>query len=208
MASFSYTAGAGLTTELLSGSGLSFFGSDGYGASIAVGAYQGRTFITGSNGSPNIAESNQVAYQNSGSGIIGQTGSGIGCNYVPNVNSTLRINFTHSSNINVVNTKLYGYDRVSYLNGPSGVVLKAFEAIHPNSSSSVAGSGDTTWTTLDGSGSYLTLANSPGQSGFWAGNGSDSTRVDQTHHWFVNLSCSPSTVGSKTFGLWVQNEYY
>ncbi len=189
------------------GSGLGFFGAGGFGTSISVGDWNGRTFVCASNGSSQGAEGNSVAWANTGSGIIGQAGSGVGLKNIPNYQSTLQIRFTYDSAVQVQAGKLYGYDRTSINNPPSGITFRAAEAIHPSTSQLVVGSGDDTWTTLQGTGSYLTLANSPGASGHYAGNGSNSTRADSTHDLYVNLTASPDSIGSKTFAALVSLEY-
>lgn len=209
MATLSFLAGENFEINYLSGSGLGFYGSDGFGASVPVGEYQGRTFITNGAGTSHGSEADNIAFLNSGSGVIGQAGSGIGLQYIPNYQATLQIRFTHDTPVQCTSAKLYGYDRTSINNEPSGVTLKAFEIIRPqNDQAAPAGSGDDTWTTLEGTGSYLDLCPSPGVSGLYAGNGSNSTWADTTHDWFVGLSASPDSIGSKTFGGYFSCEYY
>ena len=48
MALISFLAGEDDTINDLAGSGLGFYGAAGFGASVQVGQYQGRTFITNS----------------------------------------------------------------------------------------------------------------------------------------------------------------
>lgn len=199
---------AGLASvQNLQGSGLGFYGDSGFGASVAVGAYQGRTFVTNSNGNTNGWEANNIKYLNSGSGIIGQTGSGVGVANIPNSLATLNIRFTYDSAVKVQNAKCYFYDRVSINNNPSGVTVKAIEIIHPSLSQLEVGSGDTTWVTPAGTGITLDLAPSPGVSGFYAGNGANSQWYDTRHDWFVGISASPNSIASKTFALWCSLEY-
>jgi hypothetical protein len=65
------------------GSGLGFYGDAGFGASVAVGAYQGRTFITNSTGTAQGPQGDNIKYVNPGSGILGAVGSGIGIDAIP-----------------------------------------------------------------------------------------------------------------------------
>lgn len=100
---------------------------------------------------------------------------------------------------------MYIYDRSSINNPPSGVVCKVYETIHPGTSQlGLTGSGSEVWSTPAGS-SYLSLTSSPGTSGL-SPNGPETSSVD--HDWYVCLSASPSSIGSKTqFGLYVETEY-
>jgi hypothetical protein len=194
--------------EIVSGSGLGFFGAGGFGASVSVGAYQGRSFVCAPDGTTAGPEGNNVQYLNAGSGILGQVGTGIALTAIPNYQNTLEIRSTFDSPVKVQNALLYGYDRVSISNAPSGLVLKAFEGIHPTTAQANNGSGDTTWTTLSGTGAPLSLCPSPGVSGLYAGNGNDGGWSDTVHSHFVGLSASPSSIGSKTqCGLLFSLEY-
>ncbi len=191
------------------GSGLGFYGDSGFAASIAVAAYNGRTFIADSAGATQGPEGNNVKYLNAGSGILGQTGSGIGLAAIPNYQSTLNIHFTNDSAVKIQNAYLYAYDRVSKNNSPSGVTFKAAEIIHPNTTQSNTGSGDTTWSTIAGTGVALSLCPSPGVSGLTAGNGSNGNVASTVHDWFAAISVSPDSIGSKTqSGILVELEYY
>jgi hypothetical protein len=199
-----FTAG----NEIVGGSGEGFYGDAGFGASVPVGSYQGRTFITSPDGTSLGPEGNNVKYLNAGSGILGQAGTGIGLKAIPNAQSSLEILFTYDTPVRTQNAKLYGYDRYSINNAPSGVVFKAAQLIHPDPVQSNNGSGDSQWTTLTGTGQALNLCASPGVSGLFAGNGNDGGWSDTNHMWAVALSASPNTIGSKTqFGLLFQVEY-
>src|SRR5580692_3786680 len=81
----------------LQGSGLGFYGAGGFGASVAVGAWNGRTFITDGLGLNQGPEANNVQFLNSASGILGQTGSGLALTAIPNAQATLEIRFTNDS---------------------------------------------------------------------------------------------------------------
>lgn len=218
MATLSFFAGNDFTINNLSGSGLGLYSDTGFGGSVLVGEYNGRTFITNSAGTTQGSEVDNIKYNNAQSGIIGQVGSGINILAIPNYQATMKIQFSHASAVTVQNTKIRAYDRSSINNVPSGVLVKIAELIHPWTTQTPLGSGDNQWIgssanpqtgtlTVGGSGLTVTLANSPGISGDHAGDGSNSTWSDTTHEWFVAISASPSTIGSKLFALYVELEY-
>lgn len=182
----------------LSGSGLAFFGDSGFGAAISVGAYQGHTYISNSSGSTEGEESWNVKFLNAGSGIVGQASSGIALTAIPNSQATLNARFTYDSAVQVTSCEFRAYDRSDINNAPSGLTFKVAEIIHPGTTQANSGSGDTTWYTPYGSGVTVPLANSPGVSGLYAGNGSDSTRPDTQHDWYFVVSVSPDSIGAKT----------
>lgn len=196
-------------TTLQAGSGFGLYGDSGFGASVTVGAFQGRTYITNGAGTYQGPEVDNVKYLNSQSGILGQTGTGIALTAIPNQQATMQIHFNHSSAIQVQNAKLYIYDRSSINNDPTGVTCYTAEIIHPTITQANNGSGDTVWVNTHGSGQTLSLCNSPGTSGQFAGNGSNGGIASTDHDWWVALSASPNSIGSKTlFGCLVSLEYY
>lgn len=207
-AELKFYAGNGFQIQDLSGSGLGFYGDSGFGASVSVGSYQGRTFITNGAGTTQGPEADNVKYLNAGSGILGQAGTGIALTAIPNYQSTLNIRFTYDSAVKVQNAELRIYDRSNINNNASGVTTKVAEIIHPTDSQTNNGSGDTTWYTPGGSSVPVPLANSPGPSGQYAGNGSNSLWSATQHDWYVAISASPDSIGSKTlYGLSCSLEY-
>lgn len=204
----SFFAGPNLQIEDLSGSGLGFFGDDGFSASIPVGSWQGRTFITNGNGTTQGAECSNVKYVNAGSGIIGQAGSGVALSCIPNYQAPFNVRFTYDTPVRTQNAKLYIYDRSSINNAPSGVSVKVAEVIHPDTNQSNNGSGDTTWLTPAGSGSVVSFCPGPGVSGLYAGNGNDGAWSDTQHDWYGAISVSPNSIGAKTqFGAYFSVEF-
>ena len=129
------------------------------------------------------------------------------------------------------------FDRTNKDHPASGVITRVAELLHTSSSYIVEGSGDNTWwgsashtgsdaqgtfigsknpsgrlpdgtNTVGGSGIYVPLAKSPGPSGFYAGNGSANTGQYYQHDWYVGITASPDSIGSKTqYGLYVELEY-
>lgn len=209
MAAIDFYINTGTDFNIMTGpSGLGFFGDTGFGASVLVGAWQGRTFVTDGNGTVQGPEAQNVKFLNAGSGIPGQIGTGIGLQAIPNYQATLNIRFTHGSAVKVQNAQLRIYDRVNINLGASGVTTKAAELIHPGNTQVANGSGDSQWITPVGSSVVLNLAPSPGMSGLFAGNGSDSTYSATRHDWYVALSASPDSIGAKTqYGAYASLEY-
>jgi hypothetical protein len=193
--------------QSLSGSGLAFFGSAGFGASVKVGNWNQRTFISDGNGINQGPECWNNQYLNIGSGIIGQVGSGVALTAIPNAQATLNINFTNPTPVHTQNGVVQIYDRVNTNNLPSGVTCMLANIIHPDPSQSNDGSGSTTWQNVGGSGSVLALPPSPGPSGLYAGNGSNGNWQATEHDWYVLVSASPNSIGAKQFGLYAYVEF-
>lgn len=208
MATISFLAGENFTIDDLSGSGLGFYGSNGFGASVQVGSFQGRTFITNGAGTTQGPEVDNVKFLNTASGILGQTGTGIAVTCIPNYLATLNVRFTHSTAVKTQNAQARIYDRVNPDNNPTGVTCYVAEIIHPTTTQTNNGSGDTAWTNAKGSGTPVSLCPSPGVSGLYAGNGADGGWSDTQHDYYLAISASPDSIGSKTqFGLYISLEY-
>lgn len=194
-------------------SGMGFYGSGVFGTSVAVNYYQDNTYITNSNGTAEGHLLNNIKY------VIGASASGSisGVTYnlrdIPNVYAPLNIRFTNTTTCQVRNVNLYIYDRTNPTTAPSGVQTQVAELLNPTGTLSVGaghGSGDVAWSLLGTASpnTPLVLAQSPGSGGRAAGSGSSSTTNDTQHDWYVALSASPTTIGSKTaYGLYVSLEY-
>jgi hypothetical protein len=202
MATISFFAGDASLENIIS-SGIGFYGSSGFGSSVAVGQYQDDTYITDSQGATNGGKAKNVKYYNTASGYPNGSAARH-LRTIANGLATLNVRFTHSTGVKTQNTKLRIYDRTSISNEASGVTTKVAELIHPASNESLIGSGSNTWSTPAGTG-YMTLANSPGMSGL---SPSGSNTIDSRHDWYLALSASPDTIGSKTqYALWIELEY-
>lgn len=190
--------------ENLNGSGLGFFGST-FGTSVEVAAYQDTTWITDGNGTTQGAQVNNIKWTHPSSGSINGAASKNLLD-MPNYLATLNIRFTHSSAIKTQNAKLRIYDRSSINNPASGVTCKVAELIHPSTTQTGSlGSGDSTWETPTGSSVIMSLVASPGISG-QRPNGANTSATD--HDWYVAISASPDSIGSKTqFALYFETEY-
>lgn len=203
-----FLAGPGFTINDLSGSGLGFFNAGGFGQSVPVGSWQGRTFITDGAGLTQGAEVNNIQYLNTGSGIIGQAGSGTALKAIPNYLATLNISLQSDIAIQALNPKLRIYDRSNWDNPATGVVTKVAQLIHPGITQVSNGSGDGTWQTPGGSSVVVSAAPCPGCSGQYAGNGANSLWSDKQHDWYFAISAQPTSIGKKTnYGLAFSTEY-
>tara|TARA_R110000824_G_scaffold9415_5_gene42169 strand:- start:3442 stop:4098 length:657 start_codon:yes stop_codon:yes gene_type:complete len=205
-------ASTGATGTLIGGgSGLGFYGDAGFGASVAVGAYQGRTFVTNSTGTAQGTEADNIKYLNAGSGILGSTGSGIGVGAWPYTQASLMIKFENESTVRVQNPEIRIYNRSDIATGAVGVTTKMAEIVHPWSTQqpSTDGSGvnDGIWYTPAGDSVTMSLSPSPGPTGLFVGGGV-SSHSSTVHDWFIGISASPDSIGSKTeYGLYVSLEY-
>lgn len=211
MASIDFRAGQGSIYSVNGGgSGLGFYGAGGFGTSVRVGEYQGTTYITNAAGTQQGAQANNNKWAHASSGYMLGSSSPLVLTSLPNNDSTLNVRFTHSTAVQVQNVQAWVYDRVSQYSTQSGVTCKAAEVIHPGITQVAGGSGDSSWTTFNAgvTGTYLSLAPSPGISGIWAGNGSNSVRPDTQHDWYIAMSVSPDSIGSKSqFALFLVAEY-
>ena len=209
MAAIDFYINTGIDFNINTGpSGLGFFGAGGFGASVPVGTWQSKTFVTDGNGIQQGPEAQNVKWLNAGSGIIGAASTGIGLQAIPNYQATVNIRFTHSTSVRTQNAELRIYDRFHINNPATGVTTKVAEIIHPGNTQVANGSGDSTWYTPAGSSIVVPLAPSPGMSGVYAGNGSDSTYSNTRHDWYAAISASPDSIGAKTqYGLYVSLEY-
>jgi len=206
-------------TLLVTGEGLGFYGDAGHGSSVAVSAWQGRTFITNSTGSDEGAEGENIKYLNEGSGVFGTAGTGIGVDAWPYTQASLMIRFEHTSTVRVQNPELRIYNGSDITVGGAGVTTKVGEIVHPweEKQPHTEGSGvnDGKWYTpvgtsathtADGTVESMSLSPSPGPTGVFIGGG-NSTYSSTVHDWFVGISSSPDSIGSKEYGLYVSLEY-
>ena len=213
-----FTADGDSSVDNLSGSGLGFYGG-GFGLSVAVGSYQDTTFVTSSDGTTQGIQADNTKWSHPNSGILNSASSGIPLTALPNDYATMNVRFTHTDNVRVQNAKARVFDRVNIDNAASGVTTKLYEVRHPVRTQSVPGvagqsSAWTSFTFADG-GSELSLTASPGGSGTnatGAGNGAltteGSSHQSTRHDWYLAISASPDSIGSKTqYGLYVSLEY-
>lgn len=203
MASVSFHA-AEWGTINLAGSGLGFFGDGGFGNSVAVDSWQDATYITNGAGTEEGSIVNNIKWVHAESGQYSTANYNL--DDIPNRLATLNIRFTHSSAVKCQNPKLRIYDRSNIANPPEGVTCKVAELVHPDGTQGAGGSGDTSWNEPSGTNEMSLTFQSPGISGE-APNGETETS-DVRHDYYVAISASPDSVGSKTnFGLYFEVEY-
>lgn len=125
---------------------------------------------------------------------------------MPNQLASLNIRFNHSTPVRTQNARLRIFDRSSINNNASGVTTRVAELIHPSETQTgLLGSGNSSWQTPTGSSVVMSLTNSPGQSGL-SPNGASTQ--DMNHDYYVAISASPDSIGSKTnYALYFSVEY-
>ncbi len=191
-------------------SGLGFYGAS-FAYSVAVGEYNQTTWITNADGTAQGPQVNNIKFANIGSGYIESALVPTGLRYIPNQDASLNIRVSNASAIVIQNAAVKCYDRVSSANAPSGVTTYVAEVVHPSTSQLVTGSGNITWTVFSGvnpNNTSLSLSFSPGATGVNGGRYTTNLRSDVIHDWYLCLSPSPDSIGSKTdFGLYFSYEY-
>ena len=235
MASIDFYAG-GTAINNISGSGLGFFGGS-FGQSVELNQWQGSTFITDGNGLNDGGAAKNNKYSSDILSFTPSVVPATGLKWIPNSDATLNVRFTNASAVKTQNVTMRIFDRVNKNHPASGVTTRGFELLHPQSSYLIEGSGDSVWwgssshpgaaaqgtfvgsknpsdrlpagtNTVGGSGIFIPLAKSPGPSGFYAGDGNSNIGQYHQHDWYVGLSASPDSIGSKTqYGLYVSLEY-
>lgn len=212
------------------GSGLGFYGA-GYGISVPVSEYQDSTWVTNQNGTATDQFQLGNTKYKSISGVSYNAGADLVNRMMPNYNVPLNVRFTHSEAVRVQNCKLRIFDRANIANQASGVTTKVYEARHPNGSTSVSGLAhrgisnhawqefdpeddmfDMTFTSSPGVSGLNTTAGETvpsGEAGFTSWTTQEGAAHQSTRHdWYVALSASPDSIGSKTnYGLYFTCEY-
>lgn len=223
--------------EHTEGSGLGFFGG-AFGISVPVGEYQDATFVCNSNGTASGVKASNTKFladfveENSG---VSWNGSDYGTSGIPNYAAPLNIRFTHEEGVRVQNCRLRVFDRNDIENHASGVTTQIFEVRHPHALAGhdankgpLAHRAKTTheWSTYRAGTamSDLAVTSGPGPSGLntvtgdplpeldgiyrnWISQSGDACRATR-HDWYLAISASPDTIGSKTdYGLYFTLEY-
>lgn len=201
-----YANNGDVSVNHLNGSGLGFYGSS-FGSSVQVGQYQDTTYVTNATGTVNAWAANNVKFTHAASGSVNGAAS-LNIRQIPNKDTTLNIRFTNDTAVKTQNAEVRIYDRSDISRAASGVVCKVASIVHTSASSAgPSGSGSSVWSTFDSTtgGSGLSLWASPGTSGLSPLGGNT---TDTRHDWYLAISASPSSIGSKTaFGLYMSLEY-
>jgi hypothetical protein len=210
--SVAFFAGESNNINNLAGSGLGFYGSN-FGFSVPVGQNNQTTYITNGAGTTQGPQSDNIKWSHPNSGVLNSNLTSNLLTHLPNQNATLNVRVSSDAgNVNVTSPKLRIYDRTTTSSAATGVTTFAAELIHPESSIAAGGSGDSVWMVFSGTSASdnasLDLSPNPGVSGLYAGNGSNSVRADAQHDWYIALSASPDSIGSKSlYGLVFEFEY-
>lgn len=206
-AAIAFLAGGSGQPSDITGSGLGLFGAS-FGASVQVGQYQDSTFITDGAGSIDGGASTNGKYPGNSSGVEIDGGAEVQLSGVPVESGSLNIRFTFDTPVTTQNAELRIFDRFNKDNDASGVTTQADQLVNGGSGVDSAGNAsgtNTGWVALNGSGSTMTLLNSPGSGGL---SPSGAITDDVRHDWYVMLSASPDSIGSKTdYGLFVELEF-
>ena len=210
-AAISFYAG----NNFLAGNGLGLFGDAGFGAPIPVGSWQGRTFISDGAGTLQGAEVTNFKYASPTGAIVGQTGTPLTLNCLPNYQS-LNIRLTNDTPVRTQNAKIYVYDRVNKLNPASGITTAIYEVSHLANNYSGIGSGGPGTPTISGNHAWtvftggvpatggMAMTASPGLSGQRP---SGTGTVSSQHDWYLAVTASPDSAGAKSWGILMEAEY-
>jgi len=208
-AAIDFYAGQGDGTWVdMNSSGLGFFGAS-FGNSVQVGQYQDSTYITTNTGSSEGPQATNGKYITS-SGISIDGGETIVPSAVAINSGTMNIRFTFDSAVKTQNCQLRIYDRSDINAGATGVITQVLQIA--NGGSGVSSSGTALapgshpgWIAPSGSGVTVPLLYGAGSGGL-SPSGTDTQ--DTRHDWYINISASPLSIGSKeAFGLYCQLEY-
>jgi hypothetical protein len=184
----------------ITSSGVGAFGSGGFGVSVPVGEYQGSTYVTNSSASLQGPALNNIKYVTSASGLLNGS-TLLNLRAIPNSQSTFEIRIASDVAIQIQNARLYVTERASTTGMPAGMTIQAAEIDHTGSNQVNDGLGNTSWAAIGGSGFYLALGNSPGPSGMTSG-------ASVLHSYYIAMSLSPNSVGSKTATARFQAEFF
>ena len=208
MPTINFSGGDDVNSIVPLGSGtfdtLAFMGAGGYGFSVVVGSYQDNSYSSNSDGTeasgavPNLkyasATGAYVGTEETASPLSGASGS-IQCG-----ESTLHIQFDSSDigNTEVQNVFFRAYQTPNINSAPSGCTVRAFELKGDASGASESSDwnefGDSTWTTLSGSGSMLQLGDQA-----WPSDQKD---------FYIGLTASPDSIGAKSgWAMLIELEY-
>lgn len=184
----------------ISSSGIGAFGSGGFGVSVPVGEYQGSTYVTNSSASLQGPALNNIKYVHANSGLLNGS-TLLNLRAIPNAQATFEIRVTSDATISLQNARLYVTERTSTTGMPAGMTTYVAEINHTGAAQDNTGSGNTAWSAIGGSGFYLGLGDSPGPSGWGSG-------ANLLHSYYIAMSLSPNSIGSKTATARFQAEYF
>lgn len=185
-----------------------FFGDD-FGNSIGIGQFNNRTFVTDSSGILLGFEANNNRKISESGVVHGQAGVGIDILQLPNRLATVNIRFENDVAVRTLAAKLYIFDGSftgedpNFTIAPLGLTTFCAEIRHEEDEQTSTGLGDPVWEEIAGS-TFLPMVSSPGTSGLRP---FGSFTVDTRHDWYAAISCSPTSLGDKVFGLYFETEF-
>lgn len=202
----------GEDTLVPTSSGLGFFGDQGFGAAVAISSYNGHTFVTNASGTVESFECNNNKFDGTSGVIHGQESSGIPLKNLPNELSTINIRFTHGSTVFVQQAKLYVFDGsfsgiVANKTIPaSNLTFLAAEIRHQSRLQTLESPySDEVWLDVSSSGSnFISVVDSPGLNGVRKGGFEE---LSTQHDWYIAMTCTPTQLGDKQFGMTFELEY-
>jgi len=201
--------GGGTWTDLNS-SGVGFFGAS-FGTSVQVGEYQDSTFICdgdggADNGETELTNTKYVSTQS----LTVNGGAAVAPSAVAINSGVLNIRFGYDTAVKTQNCELRIFDRTTITTGAEGVTTQVLQINNGGSGVSSSGTAEAPashsgWIAASGSSVVVPLLSSAGSGGL-SPSGTDTQ--DTRHDWYVGLSATPTSIGSKeNFGLYVQLEY-
>jgi hypothetical protein len=207
-AAITFFGGVGAGETGLGASGVGFYGAT-FGSSVQVASYQDTTFITDTLGTTNGGQIDNNKYLGTSSGVkVNAFDNEILAN-VPTISGTLNVRFTFDTPVMTQNGEFRIFDRADITLPATGVTC--WVAMIGNGGSGVnqttgeAQAGHNGWAALSGASPKWVLLASPGESGL-SPNGTGTN--DDRHDWYISLSATPTSIGSKTdFGAYVALEY-
>lgn len=195
---------------LTAGFGVGFFGDGGFGAPILIGAFNGHTFVTDTSGALEGFEANNNKRLDASRVIHGQQGSGINLTQLPNSLATINLRFENAEEVTTNSPQLYVFDGSfdgsgipNFTTAQTGLVMWCAQIRHTTEEQIDNGLGDSAWLNINGA-TFLSLVTSPGTLGLRPGG---SFTSDTRHDWYVAMSCTPSELGDKAFGLYFETEF-
>ena len=148
------------------------FSNGTFGQPIQVGSYNDKTHVRTSGGTDKSASNSphNTKYLTSTTMSL-NGGASANLSTLTTANSPLKITISESTNITVTGVKMYAYDGTTTTNAPSGMNVYLAEQ------------GDTSWKLAHGSGNALVL--------------NDQTTPATSHDFYVAISASPTSIGTK-----------
>lgn len=178
MATFTWTLQGTSPTTIDSDDIIQFAGSGGFGTAITVNQYNDSTHVESSGGandsSGNTPKNNKFISQTGGTGGDSQVdigGGTVDLDSISTANCVLKINFSDAASVTTTGAIFYAYNGTTPATAPSNIDVRAAEQ------------GDANWTEAEGSANGVTIT--------------DDTAAT-SHDYFLLVSCSPLTVGTKT----------